>query len=97
VAYLVEYPVSAVIDHLEGNVGAILDALDARCGGHHVDTESGSAISFVITDDELVCARRGVEIAEGGRGSRGRDQHANYRKITNDVSQGSREEAERKV
>jgi hypothetical protein len=33
-------PVNSVIDHLKGNVGAILDALGARCGGFHTDAES---------------------------------------------------------
>ena len=74
---MVENPTSAIIDHLEGNGGPVLDHRNTRPGGLHADTESSSAVSLVIADDELVRARRGVEVSEGRRGSRGGDQHAN--------------------
>ena len=77
VAYLVENPISAIIDHLEGNVGPVVDPRNTRSGGLHADTESSSAVSLVTADDELVRARRGVEVSEGRKGSRGGDQHAN--------------------
>ena len=87
VAYLVENPIPAIINHLEGNVCPVLDPRNTRSGGLHADTESSSAVSLVIADDELVRTRRGVEVSEGGRRSHGRDQHANWRKLSKSISQ----------
>ena len=38
VAYLVEHPIPAVEGHLEGDVGAILNARNSRRGGLNTDT-----------------------------------------------------------
>lgn len=62
-AYLVEFPISTVEHHLEGDVGPILNARDSRCGGHDADASSG-ARSLEIIDDELVSAGRGVEVVK---------------------------------
>ena len=75
VIYLVEFPVSAVEHHLEGNVGAVLNTWDSRCAGGNADA-SRCARSLEITDDELVSAGRGMEVVEGRRGSGGRNQHS---------------------
>ena len=52
--YLVERPISTVVDHLEGDVGAVLDAWDASGGGFNADAKSGCPVPLEITDDELV-------------------------------------------
>ena len=73
-AYLVEFPISAVKHHLEGDVGPILDAWDPRCGRIDADAPRRAG-SLEIADDKLVCARRGVEVVKGLGGSRGGKQH----------------------
>jgi len=73
--YLVEFSVSAVEHHLEGDLGPILNARDSRCGGHDLDAP-GRARSLEITDDELVSTGRGVEVVEGRRGRRGGEQYS---------------------
>ena len=62
-AYLVEYPVSALKDHLESNVGPILNAGDPRRGGLDVNT-SRRATPLEITNDELVCTGSGAEVVK---------------------------------
>ena len=75
-AYLVEYTISTVVCHLEGNIGSVLDTRDTRCCWLDTDAPRGT-VSLEVTDDELVSTGRGVEVVEGRRGGRGRDQHAN--------------------
>jgi len=75
VIYLVEFSVSAVEHHLEGNVGAVLNTRDSRCGGGNADA-SRRARSLEIADDELISTGRGVEIVERRRRSRSGDQHS---------------------
>lgn len=75
VTYLVELPVPAVEDHLQGDVGPVLDIRNPCRGGRDVNAPRQTR-SLKITDDELVSTRRGVEVIEGGGVSRGGDQHS---------------------
>ena len=61
--YLVECTVSTVKNHLEGDVGPILDAWDPCCGGHDVDA-SRRAIASEVTNHQLVGTRSGMEVTK---------------------------------
>lgn len=74
--YLVEFSISTVKHHLEGDIGPILNARYSRSVGHDADA-SGRTRSLEVIDDQLICTRRGVEVVEGFGGSRGREQHTN--------------------
>lgn len=88
-AYLVEFPISTVKDHLEGNVGPILDAWNSRPVGRNADA-SGRARSFEIIDDELVCAGSGVEVVKGFGGSCGGEQYTDWGELRTAVGQDNR-------
>ena len=76
VAYLVEHPIPAVEGHLEGDVGAILNARNSRRGGLNTDTEPSRAVTLEITNDKLIGTGGGVKIGKVRRIRRGGDQHA---------------------
>ena len=83
-AHLAQCPVSTVEDHLEGDVGPILDTGDPRGSRHQVDA-SGRAVSLEITNDKLVCTRSRVKVAKGRRRRRGGEYHTNWERVGQNI------------
>lgn len=75
VAYLEEWPIATVEDHLEGDVGPILNSWDTGCGGHNTDASS-RAVALEIANDELVCPRSCAKVVQRRGGRSGREHHA---------------------
>jgi hypothetical protein len=61
--YLVKCPISAIKNHLEGDVGPVLDTREPCCGGHDVDAPR-STVALEVTDDKLIGTRSGVEVTK---------------------------------
>jgi len=72
---LVEFPVATIENHLEGNVGPVLNTRDSCLGGLNADA-SRRARPLEITDDELVRTGGGVEVVKGRRGGGGGQHHS---------------------
>lgn len=60
---LVEFSIPIIKNHLEGDVGPILDTRDSCRGGHDMDTPR-RAIALEVTYDKLVGTSSSAEVTE---------------------------------